>query len=125
MIINFRLFEAKNILPDYNDYIIISSEYLDEDHTTVYNQDVKNFIDNNVGILTNKIESSGNVWTFFIKYENVPKDILNLFLKSKYNRRDDIARASFTVYFNDPVNLVFDKNKEHLELKLVTTKFNL
>ena len=29
MIINFRLFEAKNILPDYNDYIIISSEYLE------------------------------------------------------------------------------------------------
>jgi len=126
MITIFKIFENKNEIPNYNNYIIISSKYLDEDHTTIYTDDAKNFIDNNIGVMINKCECLNNIWILHIKYDNIPKNILSKFRKFNYN--ENYAIATFTVDFNiQSINneISFDKNKEILKIKLDTNKFNI
>lgn len=90
--------------PDVGDYVIIN--------TTSKGAELKEFINNNIGVAT-----SVGANTLRVSYENIPDSIIMHF------HRDDEGRLFSVEMIEDIVD--FAKTKEDLEIILNANKYNL
>jgi len=102
-------FESIKDNPEVGDYILAKYNSKNDFNTSINN--LKNFINNTIGIV-HSLDHIRNSCYFNIKYENIPKNIINFF-------DDDIKR------FNIESIVEFDKDLEHLKFKIEAKKFNI
>lgn len=99
-----KLFESLEE-PKIGDYVIM--------RINAQNDKINSFVNNTIGRLENKQTSR-----YIVEYENVPKEIEGWF---GFKSRDNKCSRTFS---KDRL-LFFDKNKEDLETKIMSNKYNI
>ena len=78
----------------------------------------KDFIENNIGKILNKIGKDYPLYEIF--YKNVPRKIEHFFRKIEY-----FMKPTYNIHMHRKEIVAFAKSKEELKLKISTDKYNL
>ena len=106
--------------PSEDDYVLINANKMLSSLSDDVDKKFINFINNNVGQIYYIYRYSHDIK---VKYDNIPDDILN-----RFHNDPDIEIKPIVnnlCLFGDSLILDYSKNKEELELNLITKKFNL
>ena len=108
MIIKFKLYETLNQgEPKIGDYVICDINY---GFLSIYVE----FVSNSIGKIFKKSEDC-----FYVKYYNIPEEILSDFKYSDYSERINVGNA---IFVHETDVLYWSKNKQDLEEFLATKK---
>jgi hypothetical protein len=113
MITKFKIFED-NTQMKVGDYVLI--------HTTSTIPGVKEFINNNIGVLEKIEEDKNDMWghvrrgNITIRYDDVPDEIIGWFT---------INGDAFYRQFDKDQVVTFGKTPEEVEIKISSDKYNL
>lgn len=104
-----KKFEDNKSEPKIGDYVLVNS--------TAMINDVCEFISNSIGLLLD-IEQHYKYKTIEVEYDNIPMDIKGYF---SYDPKTDIGSRKFL--FSSIID--YSENREDLEYKIASKKFNL
>jgi len=113
MITKFKLFETLNEgEPEVGDYVIVDMYNSDSDNI------IKDFRSNSIGLIWKKEDDD----FLYIKYFNIPKNILKYFYFSDYSDGLNIGNS---IFINKKWIKYWSKDKEELEPIISAKKYNL
>jgi len=95
--------------PEPDDYVICKDTYY-------LKKDIHDFLENNIGQIIS-IDSCD----FYIKYENIPLNLISYFDFDDINKNNDVGVA---LMYNNEI-LYYSKDKEYLKQLLINKKFNI
>lgn len=107
---HIKLFEENYDKPKVGDYVLMKTK-VDE---------LKNFIDNTIGILYSiEHEDEKELTSYTVKYENIPTQVSWRFFSNNENGEINCKN------FRAPLLVEFAPTIEELKVKLTANKFNL
>ena len=107
-----KKFENTKEGPKQGDYVLMKS--------TMSNQELNDFIDNNVGKIL-KILNNIHYSSVKVEYKNIPMNIANMFGYNDYKNDKNTGIREFLM----SSIIDYSENEKDLEYKIVAKKFNL